>query len=274
MKMTATTPLNGAVSRACSATAELTPPTRMQLTRAWRIAIAARDPEIAHTLASALAEGDSRHEIELLRFPVLPGEGSGVREPEVLLLDNDLIEQPPEYALAALRRIRPMARILVFGEAIGADHLTRLMHAGVHGFIDINTETGELRHALRTVMAGKVWIDHCVVHYAMPTGETVDQHITLRLRSNVDKLCEQLTRREQEILCQVIKGYAIKQIAAEVHLSHQGVKMHLARLFRKFGASNRNQLILTVLNRISPTEDLCASLCKALRAKLEQTSRV
>lgn len=117
-----------------------------------------------------------------------------------------------------------------------------------------------------------IWMEQHGIGSCVPAAESADQQMAVILRGNIDSLCADLTRREKEILCQVIRGYAIKQIAAEVHLSHQGVKMHLARLFRKFGASNRNQLILAVLDRISPVKDLSASLCRGLRANLSQTS--
>ena len=66
-----------------------------------------------------------------------------------------------------------------------------------------------------------------------------------------------------------MKGLAIKQIAERVHLSHQGVKMHLAKLFRKFKVSNRNQLILAAFDEMSPVEDLSLLLHNGLKKRLQ-----
>jgi DNA-binding NarL/FixJ family response regulator len=89
------------------------------------------------------------------------------------------------------------------------------------------------------------------------------------VNDSVNRLHSNLTRRETEILCEVLKGLAIKQIAEEVHLSHQGVKMHLAKLFRKFRVANRNQLILATFDTISPENDISILLRNGLQRKLQ-----
>ena len=44
--------------------------------------------------------------------------------------------------------------------------------------------------------------------------------------------------------------------------------MHLAKLFRKFKVSNRNQLILAAFDEISPVEDLSILFRNGLQRKL------
>jgi DNA-binding NarL/FixJ family response regulator len=48
-------------------------------------------------------------------------------------------------------------------------------------------------------------------------------------------------------------------------LSHQGVKAHLTNLFRKFGVKNRAQLILTVIDEVSPVGSLSGMVYEGLR---------
>ena len=61
-----------------------------------------------------------------------------------------------------------------------------------------------------------------------------------------------LTRREAEVLERVLDGMSNKEIAGQLFLSEQGVKMHLGRLFKKFGVANRAQLILIAFRRVCP----------------------
>jgi len=266
--MTATTPCYGGTSRTDTGSSQIARAQPQQLYRPWRIAVAANRAETGHALASALQQGDDQHTIRLLQPPIRHSDGLGFAAPDLLLIQNELIEQPVESCLTRLLQERPDMRILVFGVDMNQDHLSRLVCAGAHGYLDAQAGSDEIRLAAEQVMAGNAWMEHRVIGSCVSAPRAAAAQMAAKLQNNIDNLCEQLTRRETEILCQVIRGYAIKQIAAEVHLSHQGVKMHLARLFRKFGASNRNQLILAVLDRISPTADLSLSLCNGLRSKL------
>ena len=58
-----------------------------------------------------------------------------------------------------------------------------------------------------------------------------------------------LTPRENEILNILLnRGPSNKQIAKTLNLSVSMVKLHMGNLLRKFGASNRAQLIVFAMN--------------------------
>jgi two-component system NarL family response regulator len=59
--------------------------------------------------------------------------------------------------------------------------------------------------------------------------------------SNV-KACEVLTRREKEILQQVIKGLTNREIAAVLYISENTVKNHLRNIMEKLHMNNRAQV--------------------------------
>ena len=81
---------------------------------------------------------------------------------------------------------------------------------------------------------------------------------------NVRAMTKGLTRREAQILSEVMKGSAIKEIAEAVNLSTQGVKAHLTKLFRKFQVTNRSQLILAVLEQVTPLDGALGLLQESL----------
>ncbi|MFM2081826.1 MAG: hypothetical protein RL380_517 [Verrucomicrobiota bacterium] len=56
-----------------------------------------------------------------------------------------------------------------------------------------------------------------------------------------------VTRRETEVLQQVIKGYANKQIAAALYISEDTVKTHLKTIFAKFGVHDRTSAVIHAL---------------------------
>jgi DNA-binding CsgD family transcriptional regulator len=62
-----------------------------------------------------------------------------------------------------------------------------------------------------------------------------------------------LTPRQHLILRNVARGRTNKDIAAELGISEQGVKVHISRLLARYGAENRVQLV--TLSRAWPEAD-------------------
>jgi DNA-binding NarL/FixJ family response regulator len=190
-------------------------------------------------------------------------------QPDVLFLQNEILQEPVDRFIEGLTDDFPGARVLVFGRNMDDDHLYHLVRCGVHGYIKEHMCADDIKRAIACVLAGSTWIERHILERFISTQRDFDAALELQFQNNIEQLCHNLTKRETEILCEVVKGLAIKQIAEEVHLSHQGVKMHLAKLFRKFKVSNRNQLILAAFDGISPIEDLSLLLHKGLRKKLQ-----
>jgi DNA-binding NarL/FixJ family response regulator len=85
----------------------------------------------------------------------------------------------------------------------------------------------------------------------IPAGST-----KASIESRIEDLGKRLSSRENQVLALVMQGLPTKDIAERLFLSHQGVKAHLTNLFRKFGVKNRAQLILTVIDEVSPVGSL------------------
>jgi DNA-binding CsgD family transcriptional regulator len=51
-----------------------------------------------------------------------------------------------------------------------------------------------------------------------------------------------LTKREQEILCYVCKGYSNNEISKALWISPHTAKAHVKHILEKFAAKNRTQL--------------------------------
>ena len=189
-------------------------------------------------------------------------------KPDCLLIQNDSLPQPFERFFGEVLRHFSNIRILVFGKNMSDDYLYSLVRAGAHGYINERMDGEHFKHALDSVLNGNRWIERHILERFVADQQNFDEILESQFNDRIDHLCEHLTRRETEILCEVVKGLAIKQIAEQVHLSHQGVKMHLAKLFKKFNVSNRNQLILATFDEMSPVEDLSILLRNRLSKRL------
>jgi DNA-binding CsgD family transcriptional regulator len=60
----------------------------------------------------------------------------------------------------------------------------------------------------------------------------------------------QLTRRQQEVLAEVVQNLSNKEIAARLNISERTVKFHVSALLEKFHVENRIRLILEFGGRL------------------------
>jgi DNA-binding NarL/FixJ family response regulator len=58
----------------------------------------------------------------------------------------------------------------------------------------------------------------------------------------VDPEVDRLTRRERDVLRLLARGYAYKEIAAELVISIKTVETHVSSVLRKTQSSNRHEL--------------------------------
>jgi DNA-binding CsgD family transcriptional regulator len=83
-----------------------------------------------------------------------------------------------------------------------------------------------------------------------------------------------LTPRQHVILRSVARGKTNKDIAAEIGISEQGVKVHISRLLERYGAENRVELVTLTRAWPNPEERGYAELSgdiAGIRADLTKT---
>jgi len=143
------------------------------------------------------------------------------QRPDVAVLD---LEMPPTDGLRAAVAIRSRLRIpivLVTRHARPAV-LRRALSAGVAGFVPKTTPANRLAEIIRTVYAGKRYVDPHIAASALTEND-----------------CP-LTERELEILSIARSGVAIREIAAAVHLAPGTVRNYLSAAMAKLGADTRH----------------------------------
>lgn len=181
--------------------------------------------------------------------------------PDVLLLQQDARPAPIERFVRELAGGFGDMKILVFGHSMPDEFLYRIVRAGAHGYFNERMSGKHVVEAITAVSAGGYWVERHIMQRFIP--ENAIRDVTY---SRVQELGDRLTVRESEVLELILKGLSTAEIAETIYLSHQGVKVHLTSLFRKFNVKNRSQLILHVLNEVSPVDDITGLLQLGLQA--------
>lgn len=180
---------------------------------------------------------------------------------DLLLIEQSILEEHLRSGtnLTILHDFRdafPELRFLVFGRDISNDSLHQMLRAGIRGFIDKTTTEDQLASAIRQVHGGGFWLGQKVLEQVIHSCVEIKQIIEQGIQAKIESIRETLTRRESEVLQRILEGMTNREIADDLNLSEQSIKLHLGRLFRKFEVSNRSQLILMTFQRVSPASDI------------------
>jgi DNA-binding CsgD family transcriptional regulator len=115
--------------------------------------------------------------------------------------------------------------------------------AGPDGRFPVDQAAGLL--AMHCMVRGQLTSDYVVMVQA-------EEEILEGLNEKADKLLEagksvrgqvKLTRREEEVLCGLMKSLANKEIASNLNLSERTVKFHVSSLLAKFRVRGRMELV-------------------------------
>jgi len=153
-------------------------------------------------------------------------------DPNLVLMD---LRMPAKDGIAATKEIRsanPHARVLMLTTYDGDTEIHRAMEAGAHGYVLKNSTGDKLIPALRAVANGEKWIP---------------KEIASRLAAR--KMFEELTPRELQVLQQMARGLANKEIGDVLKITEHTVKDHLKNILGKLRVADRTEAVTVALQR-------------------------
>ncbi len=124
--------------------------------------------------------------------------------------------------------------IVVWGGSITEAEALRFLQAGARGILRKTAAVGTILACLRTVAAGRSWMEDSVFR---------DSNRSERYPRS------ELTAREQQVLELVEQGFKNKEIAHELGIRPGTVKIHLKHIFEKTGVHGRYGLALSGLRQ-------------------------
>lgn len=197
----------------------------------------------------ALVRGGFRVLVETEPGMVVVGEaGDGAAavelaratRPDVVLMD---IRMPGTDGLRATREIAADpdlagVHVLILTTFDHDEHVVEALGAGAAGFLVKNTAPAQLLHGIRVVAGGEALLS---------PGLTRRLIARLTERSPVprvdDRVLEQLTARERQIVGLVAHGLSNADIATTLTISRATAKTHVSRAMTKLRARDRAQLV-------------------------------
>jgi DNA-binding NarL/FixJ family response regulator len=151
-------------------------------------------------------------------------------EPDVVLLDVHL---PDGNGSNVVERC-PEVRFLALSVSDAAEDVIAVIRAGARGYVTKSISSDALADAIRRVFEGDAVFSPRLAGFVLDAfGGNAPP---------IDPELDQLTAREREVLRYIARGYAYKEIAAELHISVKTVESHVSSVLRKLQLTSRYEL--------------------------------
>lgn len=156
---------------------------------------------------------------------------------DLVILDLTLPDKDGFYVLQETLLCRPEARVLVLSEHEGHLCAVRARQLGACGFIGKSAGRSELVKAVKSVLAGREYVDETLS--AGPDHAVATDHLTL-------------SPREYRVMRALTAGRRTREIATELDLSIKTVGTYKRRILNKMRLQSTADLIRYVTdNRLS-----------------------
>ncbi|KAB2889642.1 MAG: response regulator transcription factor [Desulfobulbaceae bacterium] len=132
-------------------------------------------------------------------------------------------------------------RYFVLSDIPDENEAISLVRHGAVGYANTYSSIARLREAVRSVLAGRVWVGQKVIQKIIEGNARAINEKSIRPPSD-----RNLSDREWEVALLVGKGRSNLEIAAELDISERTVKAHIGSIFKKTGTESRLQLALYV----------------------------
>ncbi len=165
----------------------------------------------------------------------------GERQPDVVLLDVHLPGGGGQAVLEAVKADHAGVRFLALSVSDAPEDVIAVIRAGARGYVTKTISGPELVDAVQRVAAGDAVFSPRLAGFVLDAF-AAEPAVTAGTPPSFDPELDQLTQREREVLRLIARGYAYKEVAAELAISVKTVESHVSAVLRKLQLSSRHQL--------------------------------
>jgi DNA-binding NarL/FixJ family response regulator len=155
--------------------------------------------------------------------------------PDVVLVDVHMPGGGGVTVVGNVLETTPEVRFLALSVSDAPEDVIAMIRAGARGYVTKSISPDELSDAIDRVAAGDAVFSPSLAGFVL---DAFARSVPVAEDPELDSL----TPREQEVLRQIARGYAYKQIARRLNISVKTVETHVSSVLRKLQLSNRHEL--------------------------------
>ena len=159
--------------------------------------------------------------------------------PQVVLMDFRLPDGNGAEATARIRQDSPEVAVLFLSADVSDDAMLLAVDAGACGYVSKAASADELTSAIRRAGEGEFLLPAATMSRLLAR-----QREQRRSQAARDKLAEDLTAREREVLKMMAAGLDNYDIADKLGIGYGTVRSHVRGVLEKLGARSRLQAVV------------------------------
>ncbi len=157
------------------------------------------------------------------------------RKPDLVILDLNL---PDQNGLEVARQIvvhSPGSRIIILSADSDLYYVKEALEIGVLGYLLKTNAPEELLRAISAVLAGKIFLS------PVANAAVLEDYRQTLVASNKGRM--PLSDREKEVLCCIVDGVRVKEIAERLKVGVRTVETYRQRLMKKVACGSTAELV-------------------------------
>lgn len=132
----------------------------------------------------------------------------------------------------AKKKYKNQSKFIALSSLKDVSTIKNALNIGVDGYLSKDVSPEELKVAVEEILAGNTYVEKDL------------RSRSLHSFTPEDDIVLQLTEREQEVLNGICDGLSIKEIAAQLYLSHHTVQFYHKNIMAKFKIKKNTELIV------------------------------
>jgi DNA-binding NarL/FixJ family response regulator len=162
-------------------------------------------------------------------------------KPDVAIINVNMPEfQGNDFIPIIQNKSSKTKALLIAAESEDDAIMLKAIEAGAKGYLKRDASCDCLVKAIQAVHKGELWLERRLMAKYFDKVKVARRNNLSQRNQKIDDI----TNREKEILCLLMKGLTNKEIACELFISEKTVKSHLNSIFRKLDVTRRIQALL------------------------------
>ncbi|HRN80009.1 MAG TPA: response regulator transcription factor [Ferruginibacter sp.] len=156
---------------------------------------------------------------------------------DVLLFDINLPGISGIETISRLKAVQPQIQCMAITSYDDADNIFNALKAGATGYMLKNIQPDKLSEAIQEIHAG-----------GSPMSSQIARKVVIEFANIKEDVLYSaaLSRRENEILQLLAKGFRYKEISAQLFISVETVRTHIRNIYEKLQVKTRDEAIRKV----------------------------
>lgn len=163
-------------------------------------------------------------------------EKAGALNPDIILMDIAMPGLGGLEATLEIKKTNPHTKVLVLSQYDDREYVSRLIKAGVSGYILKHAVGTDLVSAIRAVSRGEFYL------YSSIASSVISDYLSTKEELSEDPY-DKLTDREKQVLKILAEGHSHKEIANILNISVKTVIAHQANIAEKLNIHSRAEFV-------------------------------